>query len=106
MSGKIVSTVCLEDLSTVLALQARCERVRSYYNNHPIHFTVYKEPPQMFSQLHLTTSVGGREGRCYYLLRGRGPVAFVLGRLSLLCCIFKYFILYRDIYNKEKWKAT
>ena len=75
MSGKTVRTMCLEDISTMLALQGCCDRIRSYCNSHPIHVTAYQELTYTFSQLNLTTSVGGSEGRYYYLLRGGDPAA-------------------------------
>ena len=62
MSAKIVRTMCLEGMCTMLALQGCCERRRWRYQNQPIHFTACKELAYTFSQLNLATSVGGLEG--------------------------------------------
>lgn len=83
MSGKTVSTVCLEHIPTMLALQGCCESIRSHYHNHLAYHTVYKEVTYTFSQLNLTTSVGDRQGRYYYLLRGGDPAAEAYVQLLL-----------------------
>lgn len=114
MSGQIAGTGCLEDVSTMLALRGRCERIRSQGRVTPHTLQCTKD-----WRLHFLSGTSQHQweaGKADIIISWEG-VTPLPQHMCKFCwkmfigSIFKDFILYKgvycnSVYNKEKLGPT